>query len=117
AFLNVVAYRVPRGESVVRPASHCPSCGNPVRARHNIPVLGWLLLRGRCADCGEPIGFQYPLVELGTGLLFFALAWRFDRLGQLLALPAYLYFAAIGIALAVIDLVHRRLPSVIILPS
>ena len=77
SFLNVVAYRVPRGESVVRPASHCPNCGNPVRARHNIPVLGWLLLRGRCADCGTSISFQYPLVELGTGVVFLALAWRF----------------------------------------
>jgi leader peptidase (prepilin peptidase)/N-methyltransferase len=117
SFLNVVIHRVPRGESIVSPGSRCPNCGNPVRARHNIPVLGWLVLRGRCADCGEPIAVRYPLVELSTGLVFLAIAARMHRLDLLSALPAYLYFAAIGIALAFIDLDCRRLPSAIILPS
>src|SRR5688500_3131257 len=102
SFLNVVVHRVPAGESVVRPPSRCPGCGGEIRARHNIPVAGWLLLRGRCADCGERISVRYPLVELATGLLFAALALRFAD--QLPALPAYLYFAAVGIALALIDL-------------
>jgi leader peptidase (prepilin peptidase)/N-methyltransferase len=117
SFLNVVIHRVPRGESVVSPASRCPRCGTPIRARHNVPVLGWLILRGRCADCRTPISARYPLVELGTGLLFAALAWRLDRLDRLSAVPAYLWFAAIGIALALIDLELRKLPNAIVLPS
>ena len=59
SFLNVVIYRVPRDESLVRPGSHCPHCGHQVRNRHNIPVLGWQLLRGRCADCSAPISTRY----------------------------------------------------------
>lgn len=69
SFLNVVAYRLPRGESVARPASRCPGCGTPIRPWDNIPVLSWLLLRGRCRACGEPISPRYPIVEAGTGLL------------------------------------------------
>jgi len=117
SFLNVVIHRVPRGESLLRPPSHCPSCGAPVRNRHNVPVLGWLLLRGRCADCGERISARYPLVEAGTAVLFVALAWRLDQLGLVSALPAYLTFAAVGIALTAIDLDCRRLPNVLVLPS
>ena len=117
SFLNVVIYRVPRGESLVSPASQCPSCGAAIRARHNVPVFGWLWLRGRCADCRAPISFRYPLVELGTGLLFVAVTVRLDHLGLLSALPAYLYFAATGIALALIDLDVQRLPNSIVLPS
>jgi len=117
SFLNVVVYRVPRGESLTSPGSHCPSCGEPVRARHNIPVLAWLMLRGRCADCRAPIGVRYPLVEAATGALFVALTLRLHHLDQLPALPAYLYFAAIGIALALIDFDCRRLPNSIVLPS
>lgn len=117
SFLNVVVHRVPRGQSLVTPGSHCPKCGAAVRARHNVPVLGWLMLRGKCADCGTPIALRYPLVELGTGLLFVAVALRMDQLHLESALPAYLYFAAIGIALALIDLDCRRLPNVIVLPS
>jgi leader peptidase (prepilin peptidase)/N-methyltransferase len=117
SFLNVVIHRVPRGESVVSPASRCPRCGTPIRTRHNVPVLGWLILRGRCADCRTPISVRYPLVELGTGLLFAALTWRLDQLGRLPAVPAYLWFAAVGIALALIDLELRKLPNAIVLPS
>jgi leader peptidase (prepilin peptidase)/N-methyltransferase len=74
SFLNVVIARVPAGESVVRPASRCPACGHTIRARHNVPVLGWLMLRGRCADCSAPISVQYPLIELATGAAFAATA-------------------------------------------
>jgi leader peptidase (prepilin peptidase) / N-methyltransferase len=115
SFLNVVIHRVPRGESLVRPGSHCPRCGAPVRPWHNVPVLGWIVLRGRCADCRAPVGVRYPLVEFGTGVLFLALGVRF--LDQPGALPAYLWFAAIGVALALIDLDVRRLPDAIVLPS
>ncbi|MEV6272293.1 prepilin peptidase [Kribbella sp. NPDC051936] len=114
SFLNVVVYRVPRGESVVKPPSHCPRCDSLVRARHNVPVVGWVLLRGRCADCRLPISVRYPLVELATGLLFAAIALRFDTVA---VLPAYLWFAGAGVALALIDLDVRRLPNAIVVPS
>ena len=114
SFLNVVIWRVPRGESVASPPSACPKCGNAIRNRDNVPVLGWLLLRGRCRDCSEPISVRYPLVEAGTGLLFAAFGVRFGADAQL---PAYLYLAAIGIALALIDLDTMRLPDVLTLPS
>lgn len=114
SFLNVVVWRVPRGESVVSPPSACPSCGTPIRPRDNLPVLGWLLLRGRCRDCGEPIRARYPLVEAGTALTFAAVGLRF---GFDPVLPAYLYLAAVGIALALIDVDVRRLPDALTLPS
>jgi leader peptidase (prepilin peptidase) / N-methyltransferase len=114
SFLNVVIYRVPRDESLVRPGSHCPHCGSEVRNRHNIPVLGWLLLRGRCADCKASISARYPLVEGGTAALFVAVAAKF---GWSWELPAYLYLAAVAIALAAIDLDVMRLPDKIVLPS
>lgn len=117
SFLNVVIHRVPRGESLVSPPSHCPSCGRPIRARHNVPVLGWLVLRGRCADCRIPISVRYPLVELGTGLLFGAVGWRLLALDLGAAAPAYLWFVSVGVALALIDLDLRRLPNAIVLPS
>ncbi|MEV6927743.1 prepilin peptidase [Dactylosporangium sp. NPDC051485] len=132
SFLNVVIHRLPRGESLLRPASHCPQCTAPVRPWHNVPVLGWLLLRGRCADCAAPIGVRYPLVELGTALLFVAVAARIaapssghryttggDWLSNaaLVNLPAWLYLAAIAVALALIDLDVLRLPDAIVLPS
>ncbi|WP_202876310.1 A24 family peptidase [Kribbella sp. VKM Ac-2566] len=114
SFLNVVIYRVPRGESVVNPPSHCPRCGSLVRPRHNVPVIGWIMLRGRCADCRLPISVRYPLVELATGLLFSAIALRLDTVA---ALPAYLWFTGAGVALALIDLDVRRLPNAIVAPS
>ncbi len=113
SFLNVVIHRVPRGESVVRPPSHCPGCGGTIETRHNVPVFGWLVLRGRCAGCGARISVRYPLVELGTAVLYTLLALRLDPPD----LPAFLYFGAIGIALALIDLDCRRLPDAIVLPS
>lgn len=114
SFLNVVVWRVPRGESIVSPPSACPACGHPIRPRDNVPVLGWLLLRGRCRDCSSPIAVRYPAVEAATGALFVAVALRFG-LGW--ALPAYLYLAAIAVALAVIDIDTHRLPNAIVLPS
>lgn len=118
SFLNVVAHRVPAGESVVSPPSACPRCGHEIRNRHNVPVLGWLVLRGRCFDCAEPISARYPLVEAGTGLMFALVALRFagETEGWRL-LPAYLTFAAVSVALALIDLDVHRLPDVIVLPS
>lgn len=114
SFLNVVIWRVPRGESVVRPPSHCPGCGNAIRPRDNVPVLSWLLLRGRCRDCGTAISRRYPLVEASTGVAFAVMALRF---GPDVVLPAFLYLAAIGVALWMIDLDVKRLPNAIVLPS
>ncbi len=114
SFLNVVIWRVPRGESIIRPPSHCPDCDRAIRPRDNVPVLGWLLLRGRCRDCDSRISSRYPLVELGTGLLFAAIA---IKVGLQPVLPAYLYLAAISVALALIDLDVKRLPDKIVLPS
>jgi leader peptidase (prepilin peptidase)/N-methyltransferase len=117
SFLNVVIYRVPNQTSLVTPASRCPNCDHPIRNRHNVPVVGWLMLRGKCADCRAPISIRYPLVELITCLLFVAVALQLRHLHMLPALPAYLYFSAIGIALAMIDRDVHRLPNAIVLPS
>lgn len=114
SFLNVVIYRVPRQESILFPASHCTTCAAPVKVRHNIPVLGWLVLRGRCHECHAAISPRYPLVEAGTALLFAAVTWHF---GFTVVLPAYLFLAAIGVTLAMIDFDVRRLPDSIVLPS
>lgn len=117
SFLNVVIYRLPAGLSLATPASHCPRCEQPVRARHNVPVLGWLVLQGRCADCRSPISPRYPIVEAFTCASFVAVAIQLARLDERWALPAFLYFAAIGIALAMIDVDTHRLPNAIVLPS
>ncbi|HWL36490.1 MAG TPA: prepilin peptidase [Frankiaceae bacterium] len=114
SFLNVVVWRVPRGESLVSPPSHCPRCDTPIKPYDNLPVVSWLLLRGKCRHCGEPISARYPGVELATGVLFGALA---ARIGYDWALPAFLYLGAISVALALIDLDTKRLPNVITLPS
>lgn len=117
SFLNVVIARVPVGESVLRPASHCPSCGASIRARHNIPVVSYLLLRGRCADCRAPISVRYPIVESATAVLFGAAALMSVSRGLTPLLPAMLYLVAIGLALAVIDIDVHRLPNSIVLPA
>jgi leader peptidase (prepilin peptidase)/N-methyltransferase len=117
SFLNVVVYRLPRGESLATPPSRCPTCETPIRPWHNVPVVGWLILRGRCAQCHASINVRYPAVELLTAAVFVAVTLRADQLRLLPALPALLYFAAAGITLAFIDLDTRRLPNAIVLPS
>jgi leader peptidase (prepilin peptidase)/N-methyltransferase len=114
SFLNVVIYRVPEGLSVLHPPSRCPSCGHQIRPWENIPVLSWLFLRGRCSGCGTRISARYPFVELLTGVLWLSMLWRFDISWEL---PAYLYLVSVGVALAFIDLDHKRLPDVLTLPS
>jgi leader peptidase (prepilin peptidase)/N-methyltransferase len=114
SFLTVVVHRVPVGLSVVRPRSACPSCASPVRPRDNVPVLSWLVLRGRCRDCSAVVSARYPGVEAATGLLFAALATAY---GMSAVLPALLYAGAAGVALVLIDLDHHRLPDAIVLPS
>lgn len=137
SFLNVVIWRLPRKESLSHPGSTCPKCGHAIRWWDNIPVLSWLVLRGRCRDCGEPISARYPLVELATGVFFAGVAWwglsggvstgstseadpTFPELVEgpsLIALAAFLYLAAISVALTLIDLETHKLPNKIVLPA
>ncbi|MDQ1535533.1 MAG: leader peptidase (prepilin peptidase) / N-methyltransferase [Actinomycetota bacterium] len=113
SFLNVVIWRVPRKESVVAPASHCPECEAPISPRDNIPVLSWLVLRGRCRHCGVQISSRYPLIELACAALFGAIGARFAHSW---ALPAYLVFGAGLLAISVIDLEHYIIPNRIVYP-
>jgi leader peptidase (prepilin peptidase)/N-methyltransferase len=99
--------------SLFRPASHCPACAAPVRGWRRVPVLGWLLLRGRCASCGATIGWHYPLIEVTTALLFAACVWR---LGPTVPAACAMVFTAALVALAWIDLQTGLLPDVITLP-
>jgi leader peptidase (prepilin peptidase) / N-methyltransferase len=114
SFLNVVIYRLPRGQSLVTPPSTCPGCGTRIRPIDNVPVLSWLMLGGKCHQCGAPISIQYPLVELVTGALFLLVAWVTPA-GPLLA--ARLLLVVILIVLFAIDLHHQILPNVITLPG
>jgi leader peptidase (prepilin peptidase)/N-methyltransferase len=114
SFLNVVAYRVPLGRSVIRPRSACPDCGTEIRLVDNVPVLSWLWLRGRCRECGSGISVRYPLVEAGTATIFALLALE---TGPSWALPAFWWGASVAIALTLTDLEHRRLPNRILLPG
>jgi leader peptidase (prepilin peptidase)/N-methyltransferase len=113
SFLNVVAYRLPRGESLVKPRSRCTSCGEEVRPYDNVPVLSWLFLRGRCRHCDARISARYPALELLTALVFAAVA-VVNGLNEELVLS--LPFAAMLIAVASIDLEHRIVPNKILLP-
>ena len=96
SFLNVCISRIPRDESIISPGSRCPRCGHPVRWHHNIPVLSFLCLKGRCADCGQPISLRYPLVELLTAALFVACFAKFG-LGLALAKFCVLSFLLVGL--------------------
>ena len=113
SFLNVVIWRVPRKESVVQPASHCPSCDTPIAPHDNIPLASWLLLRGRCRHCDAGISWRYPFIELVTGVLFAAIGARFAGSW---ALPAFLLLTGALVALSAIDLEHYILPNRIIYP-
>ena len=108
SFLNVVAYRLPLKQSVVRPRSRCPHCESQIRSLDNVPVLSWLLLRGRCRDCSERIPARYPLVELATGVLLGAVALTATDLSAVL-LGVVLVLLLVPIAL--IDLDHRIIPN------
>ncbi len=108
SFLNVVAYRLPRHESLITPASHCPGCGTPVKPYDNIPVLSWLLLRGHCRSCAAPISPRYPLVEaLTAALCVGAVLTHSSAAGIALAVLTIL----IVVPAALIDLEHRIIPN------
>ena len=114
SFLNVCIYRLPRRESLNFPASHCTSCNRPLSWYENIPLVSWLVLRGRCRTCQAPISVQYPIVEAITALVFVA---GYLIYGLTPLLPARLLFACAMIVLFAIDLHHQILPNVITLPG
>lgn len=114
SFLNVVIYRMPLEKSIVRPGSTCPSCQKAIRWWNNIPVLSYLILRGKCAHCAAKISLRYPLVELLTGILFSAVAWREPNLWLWIF---QFYFVAALIASTFIDLDHWIIPDKITLPG
>jgi leader peptidase (prepilin peptidase) / N-methyltransferase len=114
SFLGVVAHRVPIGESVVRPRSRCPGCGRQIAACDNVPVLSWLLLRGRCRHCGERISVAYPLLEVGVAAGFVASFLAFDDVDEI-ALGCGLIATLATITLT--DLEHRIIPNKVLLVS
>lgn len=108
SFLNVVIYRIPRGESVVFPGSHCPHCHAPVKAWQNIPIISWLLLRGRCHTCGAPISVQYPLIELLSGIIALVV---FMKLGIAWIAAGVTAVFLLLLALSVIDFYYKMVPD------
>jgi len=114
SFLNVVIYRLPRRESIVWPGSHCPSCGLPIRAYDNIPVLSFVLLGGKCRQCRAPISFQYPLIEITNGVLFAVCA---QFVGLNLFLPVAAAFMSVLLVISIIDARLHIIPDVITLPA
>jgi leader peptidase (prepilin peptidase)/N-methyltransferase len=114
SFLNVVIHRAPLRQSVVWPASHCPACGEPIEPRDNVPLLSYVLLRGRCRNCKARISARYPLVEALTGVLFAGAAYEF---GLGLELLSALALVLTLVALAGTDLEHRLLPNAIVGPA
>ena len=114
SFLNVVIHRVPLRESVIFPTSHCPVCGEPIKPRDNVPLISYVLLRGRCRSCKARIYLRYPLVEALTGILFAGAAYEFGLSLELLSALALILTL---VALAGTDLEHRLLPNVIVGPA
>lgn len=114
SFLTVVVHRIPRGESVVTPRSRCPRCGTVIAARHNVPVVSYLFLRGRCRRCSEPISIEYPLTELATAALFGATGALIEPLYAAVLVAGFL---ALMLALALIDARLRVIPNRIVYPA
>ena len=108
SFLNVVVYRLPAGLSLLYPPSRCPHCLTRLRKRENVPVLGWLWLKGRCSHCKSPISPRYPIVEAATGILFLLTLWTF---GFSIATIGYWIFSSWLLALSLIDLDTMTLPN------
>jgi leader peptidase (prepilin peptidase)/N-methyltransferase len=121
SFLNVVIYRVPKKISIVSPPSRCPKCRTAIRPIDNIPVFSWLKLQGKCRACGLRISIRYPLVEITTAAFFALVGSKFSHstlnVSESFLLLAFLYLAAISIALAMIDIDTHTLPNWIVLPS
>jgi len=114
SFLNVVAYRVPLGQSVVSPGSACPACSHMIHWKDNIPVVSWIALRGRCRHCHGRISARYPIVELATAILFTVTALV---IGALWVLPGYFWFVGVTVVLTLTDLDHKLIPNKILFPG
>ena len=112
--MTVAIHRVPAGESLVRPRSRCPDCGAPIRIADNIPLISWLMLRGRCRACGDRISPVYPLTELASGGLFVAVALAYEDPWRAVLLAP---FAGLMVAISVIDIRHRRIPNRLVYPA
>jgi len=115
SFLTVVIYRLPRGESIVAPRSRCPRCGAGIRTRDNIPVLSWVVLKGRCRECGERISARYPLIEAATCALWLV-AWGRYGEDRYTAVVLALFFTVL-LAVSVIDLERKIIPNLIVYPA
>ncbi len=116
SFLNVCIFRLPEGKSIVSPPSSCPACGSPVRFYDNIPVVSYLMLRGKCRSCGVRISPQYPLVELLNGVLYVAVLLRVGLEAPMVT-AAYLAFVSTLIVIFFIDMKHQIIPNIITLPG
>ena len=114
SFLNVVAYRLPRSESLVSPGSRCPGCGTAIKVYDNVPVFGWLLLRGRCRSCRAPISARYPIIEALTGALAVAVVLTRHSAADV---ALGLVLVGVLVPIALIDLEHRIIPNKITLPA
>lgn len=114
SFLNVCIYRIPAEESIVRPASRCPQCKSPIRCYDNIPILSWMILKGKCRDCGEEIPARYAIVEALTALVSIVLFLKFGP--TMMFISAFTFSAAL-IVITFIDLDHQIIPDAISLPG
>lgn len=108
SFLNVVIYRIPKGESIVFPASKCQSCQTPLKWYHNVPIFSWLFLKGKCGFCAEKISMQYPLIELATGIIAVSL---FYKLGLVWYFPIVFAVFTLLLALVMIDFKYMEIPD------
>lgn len=113
SFLNVCIYRLPRQESIIVPGSHCPACGEPLKWFDNIPLISYLILKGKCRRCGGAISFNYPLVELLNAVFYVLAGWKFGPEAHLL--PALLLISTL-IVIFFIDLKHYIIPNVVVFP-
>lgn len=114
SFATVAAHRIPKRESIVAGRSRCPSCDRTITAWENIPVLSYVILRGRCRGCGARISPRYPLIEISTGLLFAVAVWRFDVTPTAVVYGAFFW---VLVVLTVIDLDHKLLPNRVVYPT
>lgn len=110
SFLNVCIYRLPREKSIVHPPSACPGCGKPIRFYDNIPLISYILLKGKCRDCGAKISIRYPIVELLTGILYVTLFYKF---GLTFELAVFLLFVSLLIVISFIDLAFKIIPDIL----
>lgn len=116
SFINVIIYRLPKGISIIFPSSHCPKCERKLKWYHNIPVISFILLRGKCAFCGEKISLQYPLVELLSAFLLLCLYFRFNPFKDIILFLFVAYFTFSLLCISVIDFKQKEIPDSLSFP-